>query len=127
MQKRYELFLSERDLHAKNRVGFFSKEALVEYAMKNRIPTNAWVVESGLLGGAYPAANLRFLVPHLVSPAQTSHATPSASHQGFASPDKILTELRAIREQTAKVKWAVRGVGMMIALLLLFGISITSN
>jgi hypothetical protein len=41
--------------------------------------------------------------------------------------DSILLELRALREETAKVKWAVRGVGFLIALIILFGLTITQK
>lgn len=36
--------------------------------------------------------------------------------------DSILLELRAIRVETSKVKWAVRGVGFLIIVFILFGI-----
>lgn len=44
-----------------------------------------------------------------------------------AAPNEILLELRALREETAKVKWAVRGVGFLIALIVLFGFALTQK
>lgn len=37
--------------------------------------------------------------------------------------DEILAELRAIRIENEKIKWAVRSIGLMLALLYIFGVA----
>ena len=56
------------------------------------------------------------------SPAERS-VPPADSHASITPSADILRELRLIREQCAQTKWASRLIALMIALIMLFGVT----